>query len=167
MKSKYYILYIITVLTAWGGIGTEWTYSADSELWSHFLFHFNHGNIFHLAANMLVVFALYFSRSDRWWMWFVSYALAVLGSFIITPETPTGGWSGLLLAYYGIMLVKDGVQWKPLMYLLLYMAVSCVLADKLAVGLHFICLILGTLVGGCIATFNEIKNQNKLYGKTR
>ena len=167
MKSKHLVLYLITILVACGGIGTSWGYSADTPLWTHFSFHFAHGNVFHLAANMLVVFTIIFGRDDKWWLWAVSYIVAVVSSFIIATTTPTIGLSGILFAYYGIIFLKDGARWKPLLQLTAFMAVSCLFASRMAVELHFICLLIGALIGGVIDIKKEIKNQDEIYGKKK
>ena len=152
------------ILVAWGGIGTSWGYSADTPLWTHLAYHFAHGNVFHLAANMLVVFSIIFNRNDSWWLWVVSYLVAVLCSFIIATQSPTIGLSGILFVYYGIIFLKDGARWKPLAHLLLFMAVSCMFVSRMAVGLHFVCLSAGVIIGGTMSISQEIKNQNKIYG---
>lgn len=165
MRSKMIVLYIITILVVWGGIGTSWGYSAGTPLWTHFAYPFAHGNVFHLAANMLVVFTITFNRNDRWWLWAVSYLVAVLSSFFIATPSPTIGLSGILFAYYGVIFLKDGAQWKPLLQLLLFMAVSCLFVSRMAVGLHFICLFIGVMIGGVMSITKEIRNQNRIYGK--
>ena len=165
MQIKHYVLYLLTVLIAWGGLGTSWGYSADTPLWTHFTFHFAHGNVFHLAANMFVLYTLIFLRNDKWWMWLVSYIIATLCSFIVTTHFITIGFSGIIFVVYGIIFLKDGIKWKPLAQVSLFMLLSCLFANKMAIGLHFVCLFSGTLIGGFIGAIKEMKRKEKLYGR--
>lgn len=160
MKPNQIILYILVLATAFFGFNTEWGYLSGSAWWTHLTFHFAHGNIFHLAANMLVAFILLFNRNDKWWLWPVSLAIATAFSFIISTQKPTVGLSGIIFAYYGIIFMKDGPQWKQLLQTIVYMAVSCLFASRMAIGLHCICIFVGALVGGFIGIHNDMKGRN-------
>lgn len=163
MKQRLYILYALTMLVAYFGFNTDWAYTGGSVWWTHLTFHFAHGNIFHLAANMLVVFLLLFRRNDRWWLWPLCYLLATGCSFVVGTVKPTLGLSGILFAYYGVIFLKDGAQWKPLLQMLAFMAVSCLFASRMAVGLHFLCLFAGALIGGFMGVVSEIRKKVSLY----
>ena len=163
-KPNLYILYILVLACAFFGLNAEWGYMAGSPWWSHLTFHFAHGNIFHLAANLLVAFLLLLNRKDPWWLWPVCYAVATLCSFSIATSKPTVGLSGLLLAYYGIICYKDGAKWRSMLYTLGYMVVSCLFASRLAIGLHFLCFATGAAIGGVMLWLSNIKRKEQMYG---
>ncbi len=169
MKPNQVILYVLVLACAYFGFNPDWGYMSDSPWWTHLTFHFAHGNIFHLAVNMLVVFLLlpYPSspshKSYHWLLWPLSYFIATACSFLISTPKPTVGLSGMLFAYYGIIFLKDGPQWKPLLHTIIYMAVSCLFVTRMAVGLHFICLFMGALAGGIISLHNNIENKIEKY----
>lgn len=165
MRPKHYILYLLVLLTAYFGFNAQWGYLAGSEWWTHLTFHFAHGNIFHLAANMLVVFLVIFLRQDHWWLWPVAFVMAVLCSFMVSTPKPTVGLSGVLFAYYGIVFIKDGIKWKSLLYTLAYMAVTCLFVIKMAVGLHFLCLASGLLIGCIMRLKSNIEREVRLYDR--
>lgn len=163
MKQKLYIVYALTLLIAFFGFNADWAYQSGSAWWTHLTFHFAHGNIFHLAANMLVAFSVILLRNDKWWLWLVSFVVATACSFIIITVKPTLGLSGMLFVYYGIIFLKDGPQWKPFLHTLIYMAVSCLFASRMAIGLHCICLFVGALIGGFIDLLKDIDGKVKMY----
>jgi len=163
MKPNQVILYVLVLACAYFGFNADWGYMSGSPWWTHLTFHFAHGNIFHLAANMLVAFLLLFNRNDKWWLWPVSFLVATACSFIISTPKPTVGLSGMLFAYYGIIFLKDGAQWKPLLHTIIYMAVSSLFVTRMAVGLHFICLFIGVLIGGFMDLHRAISGKVKMY----
>lgn len=163
-KNNAIILYVLVLACVFFGFEPKWAYTADSAWWTHLTFHFTHGNIFHLAANMLVVFLLLFYRKDGWWMWILCYLIAILCSFVVCSTKPTVGLSGLLLAYYGIICYKDGARWKSMLQTLAYMVVSCIFASRLAIGLHFMCFALGAAIGGVMLWIRNIKRKEQMYG---
>ena len=163
MKPNQIILYLIVLAVAFFNFNPDWGYMSGSPWWTHLTFHFTHGNIFHLAANMLVAFLLLFNRNDKWWLWPLSMVVASGCSFIISTPNPTVGLSGLLFTFYGIIFLKDGVQWKPLLHTLIYMVVSCLFVSRMAVGLHFICLFVGTTIGGFMDLWKYINGKVKMY----
>lgn len=163
MKPNNIILYIVVLALVFFGFNPDWGYMTGSPFWTHLTYHFAHGNIFHLAANTLVAFLLLFNRNDKWWLWPVSFLVATACSFIISTPKPTVGLSGMLFAYYGIIFLKDGAQWKPLLQTVVYMAVSCLFVSRMAVGLHFICLFIGVLIGGFMDLHREIRGKVKMY----
>lgn len=149
---------------AFFGFNPEWGYLSGSPWWTHLTFHFAHGNIFHLAANMLVVFMLIFNRHDKWWLWPVCYVVATLCSFCVGTNKPTVGLSGMLFAYYGIIFMKDGMQFKPLLHTLLYLVVSSAFVSSfMAVALHFVCLMAGWLAGSCMCLYKYMSKKVKMY----
>lgn len=164
MKPNAIILYIIVLACAFFGFDAYWGYMSASPWWSHLTFHFAHGNIFHLAANMLVAFLLLFNRKDPWWLWPMSLVIASACSFAVCTPNPTVGLSGMLFAYYGIIFMKDGMQFKPLVHTLLYLVVSSAFVSSfMAVELHFICLSFGWLAGGFLLLYNSMNKKVKLY----
>ena len=165
MKPNNIILYIVVLALVFFGFNPDWGYMSGSPWWTHITYNFAHANIFHLAANLLVAFLILFNRNDKWWLWLVSFVVATACSFIISTPKPTAGLSGILFAYYGIIFLKDGPQWKPLLQTIIYMAVSCLFASRIAVGLHCICLFFGALVGGFIGIHNDMKVRN--YDSTK
>lgn len=165
MKPKHYILYVLVLAVAFFGFGADWGYMTGSPFWTHLTYHFAHGNVFHLAANMLVVFFLLFNRNDNWWLWPVSFVVATACSFVISTPKPTVGLSGMLFVLYGIIFLKDGPQWKPLIHTIVYMAVSCLFAQRMAIGLHCICLFVGALIGGFMDLNKSISGKVKMYDR--
>lgn len=163
MKPNNIILYIVVLALVFFGFNPDWGYMSGSPWWTHITYNFAHANIFHLAANMLVAFLLLFNRNDKWWLWPVSFLVATACSFIISTPKPTVGLSGMLFAYYGIIFLKDGAQWKPLLQTVVYMAVSCLFVSRMAVGLHFICLFIGVLIGGFMDLHRAISGKVKMY----
>ena len=159
MKPNQVILYVLVLSCAFFGFNPDWGYMSGSPWWSHLTFHFAHGNIFHLAANMLVAFLLLLNRKDPWQYWPVCYLIATACSFLISTPKPTVGLSGILFAYYGIIFLKDGPKWKPLLHTIIYMAVSCIFASRMAIGLHCICLFIGALAGGFIGITKDMKGK--------
>lgn len=162
MRREHYILYALALLVASFGYDARFAYCNGSEWWTHLTFHFAHGNIFHLAANLLAMFYLSM-RKDGLWVWIVSYIAATLCSFIACSDKHTLGLSGFIFVYYGIIFMKES-NWKNLLTTLIYMAVSCAFARKMAIYLHFICLFFGVLIGGFSAAIKEIKRKEDLYG---
>lgn len=179
MKPNAIILYVLVLALAFFNFNPDWGYMSGSPWWTHLTFHFAHGNIFHLAANLLVVFLLlpyqsyksYKSypshKSHHWLLWPISYLIATACSFLISTPKPTVGLSGILFAYYGIIFLKDGPKWKPLLQTIIYMAVSCIFASRMAVDLHFICLFMGALAGGFIGISNDMKHRKNEITKSR
>lgn len=164
MKPNLIILYLLVLAIAFFNFNPDWGYMSGSAWWTHLTFHFAHANVFHLAANLLVLFLLLpFNGSNNWWHWPLCYLVATASSFIISTPKPTVGLSGILFAYYGIIFLKDGPQWKPLLHTIVYMAVSCLFAQRMAIGLHCICLFGGALIGGFIDLHKDINNKVNLY----
>ena len=166
MRLRHYTLYILLLAVTFFGFNQKWGYMTGSAWWTHLSFHFCHANIFHLAANMLVVFILIFNRNDKLWMWPLSYVIASACSFLISTPKPTVGLSGLLFAYYGIIFMKDDAQWRPFLQTIIYMAVSCLFVSRMAVGLHFICLFTGVIVGFMISFHGKVERNTSLYEST-
>lgn len=164
MKPNYIILYIIVSACAFFGLNAEWGYMAGSPWWSHLTFHFAHGNIFHLAANLLVAFLLLLNRKDPWWLWPVCYAVATLCSFCIATDKPTVGLSGILFVYYGIILTKDNWKWKSILYLCAYNMIACLFGNQIAWLMHFACLTIGAAIGGVMLWLYNIERKEKMYG---
>jgi cell division protein FtsW (lipid II flippase) len=102
-------------------------------------------------------------RNDKWWWWIVSFAVATACSFIVVADKPTVGLSGVLFVACGVVTTKDGVRWKPLLQMLLFMAVT-LFVSSVAVYLHFICLFAGVLIGCACAVTDEIKRKERMYG---
>ena len=73
-------------------------FSTHSGLKDHLLYHFCHANVFHLAANLLALYAF----RPRIYTCIVAYTCAVLVSYIpiIIYDTPTMGLSAFLFAAY-------------------------------------------------------------------
>lgn len=163
MKTNNVILYVLALACAFFGFDMRWGYTATTPWWTHLTFHFAHGNIFHLAANMLVAFLLLLNRKDRWWLWPLCYAVAVACSFCVGTDKPTVGLSGTLLAYYGVICFKDGARWRSMLYTLVYMAVSFLFAARLAIGLHLACLAVGSAIGGAMLWKKNIERKTTIY----
>lgn len=165
MKPNQITLYLLTIALAFFNFNSQWGYQSGSAWWTHLTFHFAHANIFHLAANLLVVFLLLpqNQKSRHWLLFPISYLIATACSFIISTHKPTLGLSGILFAYYGIIFLKDGPQWKPLIHTIIYMVVSCFFASRMAIGLHCICLFIGALIGGFMDMANKIDEKVNLY----
>ena len=155
-------MWIVVVACCYFGFDPSWGYCSGSPWWTHFTFQFAHGNVFHLAANMLVVMVLA-SRNDALWIWPVSFAISSLCSLFVSTPNPTVGLSGMLFAFYGIIFLKYGPQWKPLLQTCVFMVVSCFFVSRMAVGLHFMSLFGGCMVGGLIGVANELKRKERMY----
>lgn len=165
MRKRLYILLALIVLLVCGNFNPSWGYSQESAWWTHFAFHFAHGNVFHLAANTLVALSIVLFRNDKWYLWIVSYLAATACSFIIYASNTTVGLSATLFVYYGIIFLKDGAQIKPLLFTICFMAFSLLFKNNVSIGLHALSLIIGATIGSSISMFKELKNKEKIYGK--
>lgn len=164
MRRGCIILYVIMVAVSWFGFGTEWGYTASSPWWTHLTYHFQHGNIFHLAANMVAIFIMALSRRDPLWVWLASYALATACSFAVSSPLPTVGMSGMIMAYYGIVMAMGG-GWRSVLYTAVLTAVFGVFTIRMAAWLHMACLASGIIAGCLVAEVRMLTKEDNIYGR--
>lgn len=120
--------------------------SSDSPIWHRLVYHFFHGNVFHLLANLLALYSVSKARLSR---------SALLTSFVVAclvpaTDNPVVGLSGFLFAVMGIVYgyhlpSPKSIQWAVVSYIV--SAVPMLFTTLVAVEVHIVALTLGLFVG--------------------
>lgn len=108
-----------------------------APMWTHLTYHFTHANIFHLLANLYVLWTM---RRVRW---VPAYLISTLISLI--PATEVAGLSGLIFASYG---VSCGIRNR--LRTLLTLAVFAIvwgLFPGVSLTIHILSLLIGFAYG--------------------
>lgn len=85
---------------AYDGVG----FADNCNIASHFMYTFQHVNIWHLLCNLLVLWSIRNKMNV-----IAAYGIAIIASYFPMYVTcPTSGMSGLLFAMFGIMWGNNG-----------------------------------------------------------
>lgn len=107
MPTKDKIVFIASAaMMAAGNFRTECGVTFGCPWWHHLTFHFVHGNIFHFAINILVLWMYCQNVSPKVSQWLTAFTAATAASFIAPTQTPLVGFSGILMFMYGTLLPK-------------------------------------------------------------
>lgn len=113
-------------------------FSAHSGLLPHFTYSFLHANVWHMAANLFVLWGVRQRMNVA-----VGYAIAVAASWLpMWADKPTVGMSGMLFAMFGIMWGKTG-RWKEYLKAGMPVILIMMLIPNVNGLLHLYCYILG------------------------
>lgn len=129
-----------------GGFRTEWGVTWRCPWWHHLTFHFVHGNIFHLAGNILVLWLYCKGSVAKPSEWIAAFASATALSFAIPASNPLVGFSGIIMFVYGLLLVRLWGNRRVRQSLLLLAALSAVslpFHQWPAVLFHALCIVAG------------------------
>ena len=113
-------------------------FSAHGGLLPHFTYSFLHANVWHMAANLLVLWGVRQRMNVA-----VGYVIAVAASWMpMWADKPTVGMSGMLFAMFGIMWGKTG-RWKEYLKAGMPVILIMMLIPNVNGLLHLYCYILG------------------------
>lgn len=124
--------------------------SIKSPLWNHFVCHFLHANIFHLAANVLCIALMKPSPMDI----VKAYPIAVAASF--ASFVPMVGFSTVLYAYIGLNIRTwrlgdmDKITFALCNFITIFI-------PNIAFGMHAAAFILGITISSFITERNGYK----------
>lgn len=168
MKAGHVHLYVVAVACAFFGSDPRWGFCAHSPWWTFLTYHFAHGNVLHLAANLLVAFWLLLHRDDRWWLFPSCMLAASLLALALSPVTrqATVGLSAMLLVYYGFIVARygRGGAWRNVAYMLAYLVVSSLFSTG-AVALHWASWTAGVAAGLVGRFLYDMERKEKMYDR--
>lgn len=165
MQTKDKIVFILcTVLMVAGNFHTEWGVTWRCPWWYHLAFHFAHGNIFHLAGNLLAVWLYCKSGKVGIPLWIEAFAIATLLSFLYPFTKPLLGFSGIVFVVLGVFLPR---LWHnrsvrlSMLTLAVLSALSLLFHQLPAVVFHILCLAAGIALTKAKELTHEIRKEEK------
>lgn len=122
-----------------------------SSFVSHLTYSFCHANIFHLAANLVVLWSL----RNRICLCASLFA-AVLASFLPTyVSQPTVGLSGVIFAAIGIMWGKTGRFWDSCCVVMPFIVLTMLMPGVNGI-LHLWTYMIGFIIGRIVTKYSHI-----------
>lgn len=113
-------------------MGIKIGFSDKSDFLSHFIYVFCHGNIFHLAVNLLILWSIRNKMQP-----ISAYIISVLVSFIpMHYASATVGMSGFIFAVFGLMWGRVGFR-KELITKVLPIIIVSMLIPNVNGLIHF------------------------------
>lgn len=165
MSTKDKIVFILcTALMVAGNLRTEWGVTWHCPWWHHLAFHFAHGNIFHLAGNLLTVWLYCKSGKVGIPLWVEAFAIATLLSFLYPFTKPLLGFSGIVFVVLGVFLPR---LWHnrsvrlSMLTLAMLSALSLFFHQLPAVVFHALCLAAGIAITKAKDLTHEIRKEEK------
>ena len=164
MKTKDKIAFVaMAVAFVAGGFRLGWGVCLHSPWWTHLAFQFTHGNIFHLAGNLLAVWLYCKSGRVTTKMWCIAFAIASTISLLYLFDKPLVGFSGTIMAVSGMFLPyiwkRSGKQF--LLALSACSLFSLLFGQWTAVLFHFLALLLGVLYTQTKRLNDDYRRENK------
>lgn len=159
MKKRDKILFVaLAVAFVVGGFRTGWGVRLHSPWWTHLAFQFAHGNIFHLAGNLLASWMFLNSGRITTKMWCYAFAIASAVSFLYLFDKPLVGFSGNIMAVSGMILPNMWRKSRKEFFAAMAAcsAFSLLFGQLWAVAFHIICLMAGML-------YTQIQRLNEDY----
>lgn len=147
-----------------GGFRLGWGVSLHSPWWTHLAFHFAHGNIFHLAGNLLAVWLYCKSGKVGIPLWVEAFAIATVLSFLYPFTKPLLGFSGIVFVVLGVFLSR---LWHnrsvrlSMLTLAVLSALSLLFHQLPAVVFHALCLAAGIALAKAKELTHEIRKEEK------
>lgn len=147
-----------------GGFRTGWGVCSDSPWWTHLAFHFAHGNIFHLAGNLLAVWLYCKSGKVSVALWVEAFAIATLLSIPYPFQAPLLGFSGIVFVVLGVFLPRI---WKSrsvrisMLILAVASIVSLLFHQLPAVLFHTLCLAAGIALTKAKDLTHDIRKEEE------
>lgn len=150
MKNTSLIICIILVMVFMWPSSTDWLQcyglTSTSALTNRVLYLTLHANALHLSINMYAFLILSFLSRARSWNLFASALIAVTIPNALLSGVPMVGFSTVIYAMTGMILVSDS-RWK----VLVAANVSIMMIQGLLIGIawlpHLYCFAAGLLVG--------------------
>jgi len=145
---------------------------ANGDWWRLITAAFLHGNLVHIALNMLAVYWLgsavesYLGHARYLAVYVVSGLAGSAGALLLTPVEPTVGASGAIFGILGALLVIEYLQTRQLagqaLMLIVVNLLFTVSVPNISIGGH-----LGGLAGGILATLALARfgRGNLSYGR--
>ena len=162
-KDRIVFVAAATLMVA-GNFRTELGVTCGCPWWHHITFHFVHGNIFHFAVNLLVLWVYCHNVSFRTKDWLMAFAVATASSFLIPTSTPLVGLSGILMYLYGLLLPRIWSNRKARLTTYAFIIVSIAslwFNQAAAVLFHAICTLLGVAYTKTKDLIYDIKDQEE------
>jgi membrane associated rhomboid family serine protease len=147
-----------------GDFRLGWGVSLHSPWWTHLAFHFAHGNIFHLAGNLLAVWLYCKSGKVGIPLWVEAFTIATLLSFLYPFTKPLLGFSGIVFVVLGVFLPR---LWHnrsvrlSMLTLAVLSALSLLFHQLPAVVFHALCLAAGIALAKAKELTHEIRKEEK------
>jgi membrane associated rhomboid family serine protease len=165
MTTKDKIAFVaMAVAMVVGGFRTGWGVCSDSPWWTHLAFHFAHGNIFHLAGNLLAVWLYCKSGKVSVALWVEAFAIATLLSIPYPFQAPLLGFSGIVFVVLGVFLPRI---WKSrsvrisMLILAVASIVSLLFHQLPAVLFHTLCLAAGIALTKAKDLTHDIRKEEE------
>jgi membrane associated rhomboid family serine protease len=142
-------------------------YTADSPLWTHITYQFQHAGVLHLIINTLAFIGMFRLLEKFVNKWILSASVILVGfiaSFLSMYHTPTVGASAMIYAMIGMFLSLNScghikILDKKKFILFIVTLLACLVISALKANsnffLHLFALMLGLLTGTIIAIFKE------------
>lgn len=138
-RSKALLTAVCLVCQAVAGISAS---DHSSPLLTHFIYMFEHVNVWHFLCNMIVLWSVN-GRMETW----KAILIAVVASYIPTwYDKPTLGLSGFLFALFGIMWGRVG-RFKDCMKKGLPVIALTIAMPGVNGLIHLYCYVIGYIVG--------------------
>ena len=147
-----------------GGFRLGCGVSLHSPWWTHLAFHFAHGNIFHLAGNLLAVWLYCKSGKVSVPLWIEAFAIATVLSIPYPFQQPLLGFSGIVFVVLGVFLPR---LWHnrsvriSILTLAVLSALSLLFHQLPAVVFHALCLAAGIALAKAKELTHEIRKEEK------
>lgn len=140
--------------------GNEWLLQ-QGRMAQAFLYHFFHGNIFHLLANSLSLYVIV-PRSKTWHL-IAAYAIASLSALLIS--SPIIGISNIVYALIGVRTPSFDSWWWRHPGTMIFFAVTLLMLflPNVAGLTHIICFVAGLVISIANRTFSRIKKDVARY----
>lgn len=152
-------LIAILAITFFSGIPCEeFGVSSTSPWWTHFTYHFFHGNLIHLLSN---VYAIWFCVNKKRFTIITllsAYLLSVAASFIVGSPIPIVGLSGMIFVILGINLSSVPTKIN-IVYMLAILIVGYIIPN-ISGSTHLACFLVGLITS---AIYKNIKNFKHDY----
>lgn len=112
--------------------------SIGSPLWTHFVCQFFHANIFHLIANLCVLWSIPYSRRELC----IAYILSIPATFITFQ--PVIGISSVIYVLLAPQMITSKLSWKIWVIFAVMNAITAFI-PSIAFTVHMTSFILGLL----------------------
>lgn len=152
----YVVLLVVFLIPG----GVEWLLSQDKTT-QMFVYHFFHGNIFHLFANGL---ALYFLLPRvKPWQLILAYSIATLSPLIATM--PIVGISNIIYAIIGLRSPSFQSAWWRHYGTITFLVVTLLMLflSNISAVTHIVCFVSGVAISVLVRWFKKIGRGSERY----
>lgn len=157
VQTKITLIAILTITFFLGIPCEEFGVSSTSPWWTHFTYHFFHGNLIHLLSN---VYAIWFCVDKKRFTiktLLSAYLLSVVASFIVRSSIPIVGLSGMIFVILGINL--SSVPTKINITYMLAILIIGYIIPNISGSTHLICFLVGLITSAMYKNIKSFKHD--------